>query len=59
MNELFAIIRDAVNKRWSGELKINFYFGAVKKCKVSFTPDIGKPFDLPRQPATRDEITGQ
>ncbi len=59
MTELFDIIRDAVNKRWSGEMVIRFYFGAIKNPKISFTPDISKPFVLPKQAVRRDEITGQ
>ncbi len=30
MSHLFDIIRDMINKRWTGTLNIRFYYGGIK-----------------------------
>ena len=63
MNELFAIIRDAIGKRWSGEIRINVYFGAIKKVQIATTVNLELPVDMAqykqKKPDPFTKVTGQ
>ncbi len=48
MKELIAKLEQAMNERWSGQVTLDFYFGKLKKTRFSFTADLDKPFDLPK-----------
>lgn len=48
MKALIAKLWEIVSSRWSGQVTLDFYFGQLKKVRFSFTPDLEKPFDLPK-----------
>ena len=63
MNELFAIIRDAIKKRWCGKITIDLYFGAIKKVQIGTTVDLEQPVDMEQYKQKRPDpfakVTGQ
>lgn len=63
MTDIQDILKDAVKVRWSGEIKIRFYFGAIKNVQVGTTVDMDQPVDMNRfKQVKRDpfqEVVGQ
>jgi len=49
MSHLFDIIRDMINKRWTGTLNIRFYYGGIKSV------DRSEPIKLKQDERIRKE----
>lgn len=63
MNQFFDIIRDAIKKRWCGEIRITLYFGAIKKVNIATTIDLERPVNIDdykqKQPDPFRKVVGQ
>ena len=46
MADVYQLIKQAQDAKWSGELKIRVYFGDIKNVKISATVDPSLPVDI-------------
>ena len=62
-SDISDIIEGAVNCRWSGEIRINLSFGAIKKVQIGTTLDMDLPVEMSQFKQKRadsfSEVIGQ